>query len=46
MIKAKPSSFDLKAMQPRTWLVISVKGLSGKKNYQGLNFLPNLGDIK
>jgi hypothetical protein len=30
MIRAKPSSFDLKAMQPRTWLVIFVKGLSGK----------------
>jgi hypothetical protein len=30
MIRAKSSSFDLKVMQPRTWYVIFVKGLSGK----------------
>jgi hypothetical protein len=30
MIRAKPSSFDLKVMQPRTWSVIFVTGLSGK----------------
>jgi hypothetical protein len=41
MIRAKPSSFDIKAMQPRMWWVIFVKGLSGKLLfYQGLNFLP------
>jgi hypothetical protein len=30
MIRAKPSSFDLKAMQPRMWYAIFVKGLFGK----------------
>jgi hypothetical protein len=30
MIRAKPSSFDLKVMQPQTCQFIFVKGLSGK----------------
>jgi hypothetical protein len=30
MIRAKSSSFDQKAMQPRTWYVIFVRRLSGK----------------
>jgi hypothetical protein len=41
-----PSSFDLKAIQPRTWCVISVKGLSGKLPYPRFNFFPQLGHIK
>jgi hypothetical protein len=47
MIKAKLSSFDLKAMQPRTWQVIFVKGLSGKLILLRFKFFfPHLGDIK
>jgi hypothetical protein len=47
MIRAKPSSSDLKAMQPRTrgrsffWRDFLVNCF-----YQGLNFFPHLGDIK
>jgi hypothetical protein len=40
MIRADPSLFDLKAMQPRTWYVISVKELSGKLLFLRFDFFP------
>jgi hypothetical protein len=44
--QAKPCSFDLKAMQPWTWLVIFVKELYGKLLLSRFVFSPQLGDIK
>jgi hypothetical protein len=46
MISTEPSSFDQKVMQPRTWSVISVEGLSGKLLLSRFEFFPYLGDIK
>jgi hypothetical protein len=38
MLMAESSSFNLKVMQPRTWWVISVKGLSGKQFFSTFEF--------
>jgi hypothetical protein len=42
IIRDKHSSFDLKAMQPRTWQVIFVKGLSGKLILSRFDFFPHI----
>jgi hypothetical protein len=42
MIGDKPSSFDLKVMLPRTWLVISMKGLSCKLLFSRFNFFSRI----
>jgi hypothetical protein len=40
IIRAEPSSFDLKAMQPQMWQVISVKGLFGILLLSRFEFFP------
>jgi hypothetical protein len=47
MLMAESSSFILKGMQPRTWWVISVKGLSGKQFFSKFEFFfPLVNHIK
>jgi hypothetical protein len=42
MLMAESSSFNLEVVQPRKWLVISVKGLSGKQFFSRFEFFSRL----
>jgi hypothetical protein len=42
MIRAESSSFDLKVTQPRTWYVISVKGLSDEVCFSRFEFFSRI----